>query len=85
MMHLIKRIGRWTVAITVILVGLVLSLPLVPGPGSLVILLGLVILLPESRWLRRKYLRVKRKHPRVFHLVEQRRMRRRRRLKRAPG
>jgi hypothetical protein len=78
-----KRIGRWTAAITLILVGLVLALPLVPGPGSLVILLGLVILLPESRWLRRKYVRVKRKHPRVFHPVEKRRKRRRDRLKRA--
>ena len=85
MMRLIKRIGRWTVAISVILVGLVLALPLVPGPGAVVILLGLVILLPESRWLRRRYVRLKRKHPRVFHLVEQRRKRRRDRLKRAPG
>ncbi len=54
MLPLLKRIARWAVALALIVIGLVLSVPGVPGPGFLVILIGIFVLLPESRWLRKK-------------------------------
>jgi UPF0716 family protein affecting phage T7 exclusion len=78
MTSLVKRLARWTAAVILFVVGLVLSLPGVPGPGFVVILLGVFVLLPESRWLRKKYVRFKRRHPRLFHFIESRRARRRR-------
>lgn len=77
MTGLVKRVGRWTLAIVLILVGLVLTLPGIPGPGLLVVLIGVLVLLPESRWLRRRYVRVKRRYPRFFEPLERRRRRRR--------
>jgi len=56
----------------------VLSIPGIPGPGLLVVLLGIFVLLPESRWLRQKYVALARRYPKLFHLVEARRARSRR-------
>ena len=70
---ILKRIARWVAAIVLILVGLVLSIPGVPGPGFVVILLGIFVLLPESRWLRKQYVRFKRRYPRLFGPLERRR------------
>ena len=75
MLDLIKRVLRWVAALTLIVLGLVLSVPGVPGPGILVILIGVFMLLPESRWLRKKYAALKRRYPRVFHPIESRRVR----------
>jgi hypothetical protein len=75
---LLRRIGRWTAGLVLISVGLALSIPGIPGPGVLVVLLGVLVLLPESRWLRKRYARLKRKHPRVFSVLERYRRRRRR-------
>ena len=44
MLRLGRRIGIAIAGGAVMLVGLVLSLPLVPGPGVVIILLGLAIL-----------------------------------------
>jgi len=49
-----KRLARWTVALALIVLGLVLSIPGIPGPGLLIVLVGVFVLLPESRWLRKK-------------------------------
>jgi UPF0716 family protein affecting phage T7 exclusion len=57
----------------------VLAIPGVPGPGFVVILLGIMVLLPESRWLRKKYAALKRRYPRVFEPLERRRRARRQR------
>lgn len=73
---ILVRIARWVGGIALILVGLVLSIPGVPGPGILLILLGLFVLLPESRWLRKKYAALKRRYPRAFAVVERWRRRR---------
>jgi len=62
----------------------VLSIPGIPGPGLLVVLLGIFVLLPESRWLRKKYVALARRYPKLFHLVEARRARSRR-ARRARG
>ena len=75
-MHdVIKRVARWAAALTLIVVGLVLSIPGIPGPGLLIVLIGVFLLLPESRWLRKKYAALKRRFPRVFHPIESRRTR----------
>ena len=73
MLPLLKRIARWTAALTLIVIGLVLSVPGIPGPGILVILIAIFLLLPESRWLRKKYVALKRRYPRVFSPIESRR------------
>jgi hypothetical protein len=73
MLPLLKRIARWTAALLLIVIGLVLSVPGIPGPGILVILIGIFLLLPESRWLRKKYAALKRRFPRLFHPIESRR------------
>jgi len=70
-------------------VGLVLSIPGIPGPGLLVALIGVFVLLPESRWLRKQYVWLARRYPKLFRLVETRRAqfrhaRRARRQKRSP-
>jgi len=75
MLPLLKRIARWTAAIVLIGIGLVLSIPGVPGPGILVILIGIFVLLPESRWLRKKYTALKQRYPRIFSPIETRRAR----------
>jgi hypothetical protein len=75
MLPLFKRIVRWVVAITLIVIGLALSIPGVPGPGFLVILVGIFVLLPESRWLRKKYAALKQRYPRIFSPIETRRTR----------
>jgi hypothetical protein len=63
---------------TVIAVGVVIS-PL-PGPGGVpVILAGSVILLRNSAWARRSYVRLKKRKPHWFERVERWGLRRRRR------
>jgi len=78
MLDLVKRVVRWAVALTLIVVGLVLSIPGIPGPGILVILIGVFVLLPESRWLRKKYAALKKRYPSIFSPIETRRARARR-------
>jgi len=85
MLDLIKRVLRWAVALILIVLGLVLSIPGVPGPGILVVLIGVFVLLPESRWLRKKYASLKRRYPRIFSPIETRRARARHDRRRARG
>jgi len=85
MLDLIKRLMRWAVALTLIVLGLVLSIPGIPGPGILVILIGVFVLLPESRWLRKKYAALKRRYPMVFRPIETRRTRARHERRRRRG
>jgi uncharacterized protein (TIGR02611 family) len=46
----IRRIVVAVFGVTVILLGIVLSVPLIPGPGFVVILAGLAILATEFVW-----------------------------------
>lgn len=78
-MPLLRRVARWAIAIVLILVGLVVSIPGIPGPGFVIVAIGLFVLLPESRWLQRKYARLKRRFPRVFRPIDRRLRQRRRR------
>jgi len=43
--------------------------------GFLLVLIGVFVLLPESRWLRKKYAALKRRFPRLFSPIESRRAR----------
>ena len=65
-----------------ILAGLVLAIPGIPGPGFVLLIFGVLVLLPESRWLQRKYVSLKRRYPRAFAAVERRFLRRRPRARR---
>ena len=47
------RASRVAVGIALVLVGVVLALPLVPGPGIPVIFVGLTVLSSEFEWARR--------------------------------
>src|SRR5436309_15129858 len=77
MLPLIKRLARWAAALTLIVLGLVLSIPGIPGPGILVILIGIFVLLPENRRLRKKYGALKPRYPRILRPIGTRRGRRR--------
>jgi hypothetical protein len=72
--NLIKRVARWATALILIVMGLLLSIPGVPGPGLIIVMIGVFVLLPESRWLRKKYAALKQRYPRVFHPIESRRV-----------
>ena len=78
MLRFLTRLARWVVALALIVLGLVLSVPGVPGTGLLIVLIGVLVLLPESRWLRKRFVRLKRRYPRLFHPIEARRVRARR-------
>ena len=47
------RVGRIVVGLVLVLAGFVLSLPLVPGPGLLVMAIGVGLLSHEFEWARR--------------------------------
>ena len=48
-----------------IIFGLVLSIPGIPGPGLLVVFLGLLVLASEFHWARRLIESLRRRFPRV--------------------
>ena len=52
-MQPIRKIARITAGLVLILVGFVLSLPLVPGPGVAVMALGLVLISEDFPWAKR--------------------------------
>jgi uncharacterized protein (TIGR02611 family) len=54
-----KRWARIVMGFTVILFGLLLAIPGVPGPGFLVVIAGLAILATEYVWARRYLNRIK--------------------------
>ena len=88
MLQFMKRVARWAAALALIVLGLVLAIPGVPGPGLLIVLVGVFVLLPESRWLRKKFAALKRRYPKLFRPLETRRGRarqaRRRSTRRGP-
>jgi uncharacterized protein (TIGR02611 family) len=47
------RASRVVLGLAIVLVGLVLALPGVPGPGLLVMFVGLTVLSTEFEWARR--------------------------------
>jgi uncharacterized protein (TIGR02611 family) len=57
----VRKIFRAIIGFVVLLIGIVLTIPGIPGPGLAVILLGLVILSAHFHWARRAVEWVKRK------------------------
>ena len=53
MLQQTKRATRIVIGIVLIVLGIVLSLPLVPGPGLLLVFGGLTVLSTEFEWARR--------------------------------
>ena len=53
MMQYTIRLGRLVLGILLLVVGAILSLPLVPGPGLLLVFLGVTLLGNEFHWARR--------------------------------
>jgi hypothetical protein len=53
MLHLTIRAGRVVVGLLLLLGGAVLSMPLIPGPGILLVVGGLALLGREFHWARR--------------------------------
>lgn len=53
MLHHTVRIGRVVLGIVLLVVGAVLALPLVPGPGIPLAFVGLTLLGYEFEWARR--------------------------------
>jgi uncharacterized protein (TIGR02611 family) len=53
MLHHTIRASRIVLGALLIIVGVVLSLPLVPGPGLLIVFVGLTVLSAEFEWARR--------------------------------
>jgi uncharacterized protein (TIGR02611 family) len=47
------RLGRIVVGLLLLVIGIVLSLPLVPGPGLVVVAVGVGLLSHEFEWARR--------------------------------
>jgi uncharacterized protein (TIGR02611 family) len=47
------RLGRIVVGLVLLVVGIILSLPFVPGPGLLVAAIGVGLLSHEFEWARR--------------------------------
>ena len=47
------RLGRVVVGTALLVVGAILALPLVPGPGLLLVVIGLGLLSHEFEWARR--------------------------------
>lgn len=64
---LLARVGRWLLiglGVAVIIAGVLIS-PL-PGPGGIpVIVLGLMLVLRNSFWARKQFIKVQRAHPRI--------------------
>jgi putative flippase GtrA len=54
-----RRIAVGIVGTAVLIAGFILSLPLVPGPGLLIVIAGLAILSTEFEWAERWRLRIK--------------------------
>jgi len=53
MIHHAKRIARITAGVVVLIIGILMAVPGVPGPGLLVIFIGLSILAVDFVWAHR--------------------------------
>jgi uncharacterized protein (TIGR02611 family) len=65
-----RRAAVTVAGILVLLAGVILSLPLVPGPGILVMVAGLAILATEYEWARRLLVKVKRTTRRTIDMAK---------------
>ncbi|SEM39847.1 hypothetical protein SAMN05192583_0044 [Sphingomonas gellani] len=67
--HPAKRIAMLSLGIVLIVVSPVLGA--LPGPGGIFVFAGgLILVLRSSRWARTRWVRIKRRWPRMGHLVD---------------
>jgi len=71
----LRRVGIITIGWLTILAGILLALPFVPGPGVLVILIGLYILSSEQHWARHLLDGLHRRFPKLATTMHQARER----------
>ncbi len=65
----LKRLVFLSIGVLIVLFGIML-IP-VPGPGGLpVIVIGLLIILPNSPWARRKFVEWAKRHPKLMSPVQ---------------
>jgi len=64
-----KRVGRITGGVVVLIVGLILAIPGVPGPGLIFIFVGLSILAVDFVWARRLKRQLKHQADKVVRKV----------------
>jgi uncharacterized protein (TIGR02611 family) len=72
LIHHTKRILRITSGIVVLLVGAIMMLPGVPGPGLLLVFFGLSILAVDFVWAHRLKLHLKTKVDKVMEKIRSR-------------
>ncbi len=53
LIHHVKRVARITAGVVVLVAGVIMAIPGVPGPGLLVIFIGLSILAVDFVWAHR--------------------------------
>jgi uncharacterized protein (TIGR02611 family) len=66
-----RKVAIFILGWVLIVVGLVLALPGVPGPGLLIAMVGLLILASEYQWAKRLVERFRRRFPRLAALLEE--------------
>ena len=59
LIHHGKRVARVTAGVVVLLVGLIMAIPGVPGPGLIVMFIGLSILAVDFVWAHRLKTRIR--------------------------
>jgi tellurite resistance protein TerC len=72
-LRIAKRVVLIVVGFTLLVAGIVMSVPLVPGPGLLVVVAALAILAVEFVWARRWLARVKTESSRLRDRLKLRR------------
>ena len=66
----LKRVLVSVLGFALLAIGLVFSIPGVPGPGLLIVLIGLLVLASEFHWARRLIENLRRRFPRVAAHLE---------------
>lgn len=82
-----RKVAVFVLGWLLILAGLVLAIPGVPGPGLLIALVGLLILASEYKWAKRLLVRFRRRFPRLAGALQQamEKVRGRGRVRRSPA
>lgn len=81
--HSSKRPSPGAVRLFMLALGTILivaapAVGVLPGPGGIIVFaVGLALVLRSSRWAKRRYVRLKRRWPRLGHLADRGLMRRR--------
>ncbi len=67
LIHHAKRVARITAGVVVVIAGIIMAIPGVPGPGLLVIFIGLSILAVDFVWAHRLKTKIQEKTKNVVN------------------